>query len=66
MSILGMLSNHGMESGESGAAGLAGLLAGLSLPNNPLNLSITSEVLLINTEGITDHDSHQNITMSKL
>ena len=53
---------HGNErvySGESGAAGLGGLLAALDRIDirNHLQLDETSNILIVNTEGITDHVS---------
>lgn len=56
-------SEDRVYSGESGAAGLAGLLACLETPElkHHLDLNEHSNVLVINTEGVTDKKSFNEI-----
>jgi diaminopropionate ammonia-lyase len=55
--------NQRVMSGESGAAGLAGLLACLESPDlmRELELDSDSNVLVINTEGVTDKSTFNEI-----
>lgn len=63
------LAANGIEAGESGAAGLGGLLALFESHEKAkawpyLNLNPNSTILILNTEGITDHQNYQKILAS--
>jgi diaminopropionate ammonia-lyase len=63
------LAANGIEAGESGAAGLGGLLALFESNEKAkawsyLGLNSNSTILILNTEGITDHQNYQKILSS--